>query len=89
MDGRKFLERIAAALGIAGLFVVLPFYISSGLAAPLWAIVLLLAFWLTLLVLAIRWFTLRPWWILGFPFLAAAVWFLTITLGEQVLGWQA
>ena len=89
MDGRRILERVVATLGVLGLFGVLPFYVASGLAAPLWAVVLLLAFWLVLLVAAIRWFTLRPWWILAMPVVAAAVWWLTMTLGESLLGWQA
>lgn len=89
MSGRQILERVAAIVGVLGLFAVLPFYLASGLAAPLWAIVVLLAFWLLLLVTAIRWFTRRPWVILAMPFVAAAVWWLTLTVGEQTLGWQA
>ncbi|CAN7405721.1 hypothetical protein [Knoellia sp. LjRoot47] len=89
MDGRRILERVVATLGVLGLFAVLPFYVAAGLAAPMWAIVLLLAFWLVLLVTAIRWFTRWPWPILALPFVAAGVWWLTLTLGESLLGWQA
>lgn len=89
VDRQHLLERAAATLGVLGLFAVLPFYIASGLAAPLWAIVLLMAFWLALLATAIRWFTRFPWPILAMPFVAAAVWWLTMTLGESLLGWQA
>lgn len=89
MESRTVLERVAASVGMLGLFAVLPFYISSGLAAPLWAIIVLLAFWLLLMVTGIRWFTTRPWLVLLFPVVAFAVWFAAITLGEQVLGWQA
>ena len=89
MDNRRILERVVATLGVLGLFAVLPFFVASGLAAPLWAVALLLAFWLALLVTAIRQFTRHPWPILAMPFVAAAVWWLTMTLGESVLGWQA
>jgi hypothetical protein len=89
MDGRRILERAASTLGVLGLFAVLPFYVASGLAAPFWAIILLLAFWLALLTTAIRWFTRYPWPILAMPLVAAAVWWVTMTLGESVLGWQA
>ena len=89
MDNRRILERVVATLGVLGLLGVLPFYVASGLAAPLWAVVLLLALWLALLVLAIRSFTRRPWLVLALPFVAAAVWWLTMTLGESLLGWQA
>lgn len=89
MDGRVLLERAVATVGVVGLLVTLPFYLASGLAAPLWAIVVLMIFWLVLLITAFRWFTSRPWLVLLIPFLAVAVWFGAMTLGEQVLGWQA
>ncbi len=89
MDRQRILERAPAILGILGLFAILPFSLASGLVAPLWAIVGLMAFWITLLVTGIRWFTKRPWVVLAIPFIAAAMWWLTITVGEQALGWQA
>lgn len=89
MDVRTVVPRIVAGLGVVGLLAVLPFYVSSGLVAPLWAIVLLLLFWAGLLVCAVRWFTRRPWVVLVLPFVALAVWWGSLTLGEQLLGWQA
>ena len=89
MDRQRILERTAATLGILGLFAMLPFYLASGLVAPLWAIVVLMAFWLLLLASAIRWFTTRSWLVLVLPLVAAAVWWLALTVGEQSLGWQA
>ncbi|EAP99422.1 hypothetical protein JNB_04600 [Janibacter sp. HTCC2649] len=89
MDGRRLLERVVATLGVLGLVAALPFYVSSGLVAPLWAIVVLLLIWAVLAVCSVRWFTRRPWVVLLLPFIAAAVWFATITFGEQVLDWQA
>lgn len=89
MDGRRLLQRSASTVGVLGLFAVLPFYAAAGLSAPLYAVALLLAFWLALLTTAIRWFTRWPWAILAMPFAAAAVWWLTMTLGESFLGWQA
>lgn len=81
--------RIAAVLGVLGLVAVLPFYLASGLVAPVWAIGLLWAVWLALAVMAVRWFTRRPWVVLVLPLLAVAIWWTAITLGEQALGWQA
>lgn len=89
MDGRRVLERVVATLGVLGLIGVLPFYVLSGLVAPLWAIVLLLLVWAALAVCSVRWFARRPWVVLVLPLVAAAVWFATIILGEQLLGWQA
>ena len=51
---------------------MLPFYLSSGLVAPLWAIILLLLFWAALAVCAFRWFTRRPWVVLALPVAARA-----------------
>lgn len=89
MDGRRLAERVAATLGVLGLLAVLPFFVASGLAAPFWAVVVLLAVWLLLLVVAIRSFSRSPWLVLVLPVVAAAIWWLTMTLGESVLGWQA
>ena len=89
MDRRTVVERLAAGLGVLGLLAVLPFYIASGLAAPLWAIILLLLFWAALLVCAIRWLTRRPWVVLALPLVAFAVWWGSLMLGERLLGWQA
>lgn len=89
MDGRQILERVVATLGVLGLVAALPIYVSSGLVAPLWAIVVLLLVWAALAVCSVRWFTRRPWVVLLLPFIAAVVWFAALTLGEQVLGWQA
>ncbi|WP_353953472.1 hypothetical protein V6K52_08665 [Knoellia sp. S7-12] len=89
MDGRRVLERVVATVGVLGLIAALPFYVASGLAAPLWAIVLLLLFWAALAVVSVRWFTRRPWVVLLLPLVAGGVWIATLTIGEQLLGWQA
>ncbi len=89
MDAHTIIRRVAALVGVLGLLAAAPFYIASGLVAPLWAILLLWVFWIALAVLALRWFTSRPWVVLVLPIVAAAVWWLTLTLGEQLLDWQA
>ncbi len=89
MAQRQLLDRIVATLGVLGLLAVLPFYLASGLVAPLWAIVVLLMVWLGFALVALRSFRSRPWLVLVLPVAAAAVWWLAITLGEKALGWQA
>jgi len=89
MESRRVPERVAASVGALGLLAVLPFYVSSGLVAPLWAVVLVPLFWAALAVCAFRWFTRRPWVVLVLPMVAVAIWFLALTLGERLLGWQA
>jgi hypothetical protein len=86
--GRRLGAGIAAAFaallhGIVGIF-----YLGSGLVAPAWAVVALVAFWVALAVLIWRGRTRGP-VVLAIPFVAAALWWLAITLGESFLGWTA
>ena len=64
-------------------------YLVSGLVAPGWAVVGLLTIWVALLVVAIRVWRSRPLIVLGIPFLAMAIWFVTLFLGERLLDWTA
>lgn len=76
---------VAAVLHLA----VLPFYAASGLVAPGWAVVLLLVAWALLagaLVLVARRHGAPA---LLVPAVAFALWFLALTVGEQLLGWTA
>jgi hypothetical protein len=80
---------VAAWVGIA-VHLVLGFgYAFTGLLAPRWAVGLLWVIWILLLVTAVTLRRRRPWWTAAVPFVTAALWFLTITLGEKLLGWTA
>jgi len=64
-------------------------YAASGLVAPWWAVVLLLLLWLSLFVVACRWWTPHP---KRLPFLAVAavvLWFAVVTAGAAWLDWTA
>lgn len=89
MSGSTVLQRVVATVGVLGLLATLPFYLASGLVAPLWAIVVLWLIWLSLGLVALQWFTRRPWVVLVLPLVAFGIWWLVITLGEQALGWTA
>lgn len=80
-------RRVASWLGLLGHLAVLPYYLASGLVAPLWAIVLLLLAWLGLLALAVLAVRARSAWALLIPVAALAVWWAGITAGELFLGW--
>jgi hypothetical protein len=80
---------IARWAGLVLLGVVGWFYLSSGLVAPAWAVVLLLAVWVGLLVLAMRLWRSRPWAVLVIPFVAVLIWVVALLLGQELLGWTA
>jgi hypothetical protein len=77
-------------LGLAALLVTLIFYASSGLLAPAWAVAMLLAIWLVLLVVAIQLLRARrPLLVLPIPVAAWLIWFGVLSVGENWLGWTA
>lgn len=80
---------VVAGLGVALLVAALPFYLASGLMAPLWAIGVLLLIWVVLFALACRWFRRHPYRVIILPVVAAAVWFGGMTAGELLLDWTA
>ena len=81
-------EYVVAGLGVLLLVGMLPFFLASGLMAPMWAVVGLLLVWLVLITMAVRWFRSRPYVVLALPFVAAAVWFGAMYAGEAFLGWS-
>lgn len=82
--------RIAAAVvaGIA-MLVVGFFYLASGLVAPGWALILLWIVWLGLAWYGVMLARAGSYLVLAIPVVAAVIWYGALTLGEQVLGWQA
>jgi hypothetical protein len=80
---------VVAVLAALLHLVVGYFYLAGGLVIPgyvllpLWAVWVLLAWWLV--SLARR----RSWWTPLAPVAAAVLFLVVITVGEQVLGWTA
>jgi hypothetical protein len=72
--------------GVLHLLALWP-YLVSGLAAPGWAVLSLLVLWALLGVVAVA--VHRRWGALAalVPLAAVGLWFLALTLGEQLLGW--
>ncbi|PKH41019.1 hypothetical protein CXG46_11255 [Nocardioides alpinus] len=58
-----------------------------AVAAPWWAIALLVVLWLAALVLAIGWFTARPKAVALVPVVLALVWLAAVLGGARYLGW--
>ena len=79
---------VAGLSGVAHL-VVGVFYLSSGLVAPLWAIAVLLVWWVLLAVQLSRLALRGSWWTPAVPVVAFATWYVVLTAGERLLGWTA
>jgi membrane protein DedA with SNARE-associated domain len=83
---RRVLESVVTVIAGLAMIPVGFFLISSGLVAPLWAILLLLIAWAAGIWIMWR---LPAWWRPVVPVALLAFWFLFISFGEAVLGWQA
>jgi hypothetical protein len=82
----------AVIAGVTGglLHLFLGFFVlASGLLAPWWAVLLLVATWGALWVPIWRWRRDHPFRTMLVPFAMAAVWWATITAGDTWFGWTA
>lgn len=81
---------ILGGLALTALVAMAPFFLASGLVAPIWASLLLIVLWLALIGTGIVLLSRRrPLWVLPLPLLAALIWLGAMTLGERLLGWSA
>jgi hypothetical protein len=76
-------------VGLVGMVAAFFPYATSGLVAPVWAVVLLMLVWLALFVVTCRWFMPHPKRTLVMPVVAFAFWFGAITAGAFLLDWTA
>lgn len=76
---------VAAVLQLGVGFITL----TSGLVAPLWAIVLLALVWFAAVAVIVRLARTRPLLTLAVPVANAAVWLGTLWFGDVALGWTA
>jgi hypothetical protein len=80
---------VVAALSAAAHLVMGVFYLSSGLVAPVWAIAVLLIWWVLLAVQLSRLALRGSWWTPAVPVVAFVTWYLVLTAGERLLDWIA
>jgi hypothetical protein len=76
-------------VGMAGMACAFFLYAASGLVAPLWAVVALLVVWCLLLLVACAWWTPHPRRVPAVAVVAIAFWFVAVTAGAALLGWNA
>jgi hypothetical protein len=74
--------------GVLHLFMGV-FVAASGLLAPWWAVVLLVAIWGALWIPILRWRRPHPFRAMFVPFVMAAIWWASITAGDTWFGWTA
>ncbi|MGQ1838264.1 hypothetical protein ACT4S2_07370 [Kocuria turfanensis] len=85
--GRQLGFVLAVVVAAAAHLVAGYFYLASGLMAPLWAVVLLLVWWVVLTVVGVRLVQRRSYLVLLVPVVAVVTWFALMWFGGQVLGW--
>lgn len=83
-----WLWRVAAGISMVVLLAMGLVLAPIGLAAPLWALLVLMGFWLTLVVVGLVWFHRKPGLVVALPLFASVAWLLLIVVGEG-LGWTA
>lgn len=84
---RRVVPHVLAAIALAAMLALAPFFLASGLMAPGWAVVTFVVIWLALFVLGCVWIRRRPLRVIPLPFVAAAVWFGGMNAGGAWLGW--
>jgi hypothetical protein len=88
-DGRTKVSYVLAAVALAVMVALAPFYFASGLMAPGWAVGVLIVIWIALFVLGCLWIRRKPLWVIALPFVAAAIWLGGMSAGGAWLGWTA
>ena len=86
-DTRTTVKYVLAALALAAMIALAPFFFASGLMAPGWAVALFIVIWLALFVVGCLWIRRKPLWVIPLPFVAAAVWLGGMSAGGAWLGW--
>ena len=85
----SILSYLVGGLALAVLAAMSILFFAAGLMAPLWAVIVFSAIWLTLFVLGCLWIRRHPVRVVILPVIAALIWFGGMTAGEQLLGWTA
>lgn len=85
----RHVPNVAGWVGLVLMLVPLYWFIASGLMAPLWAILVLLALWAVGLIWGLRQRRRYPWAVLALPFALMIFWIGFISAGGAWLGWTA
>lgn len=84
------LPRVLGGIGLVLLCTYVAFhYLMTGLLAPMAATIVMFLVWCGFLAGAVVLYRRRPGWVLAVPFVAMAVWYAVLGLGDAYLGWTA
>ena len=83
------LPTVAAAAAAVAHLAVGYVYLVSGLVAPFWAVLALLAWWCVLAVAGVLLWRRRRYLVLIVPAVALVTWIALLWFGGEVLGWTA
>ena len=75
---------VGLVLVVSSLFL----YAFSGLLAPLWAVLVLLATWFVMFVLVFVWWSAHPGRVVALGVISFAWWFVVIVAGGLLLDWS-
>lgn len=87
--GRRLRAAAVAVAVVAQAITLVPFIVASGLVAPLWATIALVAAWVAAAAILALLARARPLATPLVPLGSLAVWWLALTAGERLLGWTA
>jgi hypothetical protein len=86
-DTRTTVKYVLAALALAAMIALAPFFFAAGLMAPGWAVAVFIVIWLALFVVGCLWVRRKPLWVIPLPFVAAVIWLGGMSAGGAWLGW--
>jgi hypothetical protein len=78
---------VLGGIALAGLLAMSILFFTTGLMAPLWAIVGFIAIWAILFLLGCLWIRRHPWRVVLLPAIAAVILFGGLRAGAALLGW--
>jgi len=83
------MRTLAVIVGIVGHLLALVWFAASGLVAPAWAVVVLLAVWVVLAIGLWRLARRKSGWAIAIPVIDAAFWLAFIQAGSALFDWTA
>jgi hypothetical protein len=82
------LDKATTTLGFVLHLALAPIFLTMGLVVPAWFVVVLLALWVLMMIVAIR-FRANERYLVVAPFVAVFLLIVIISIGENAFDWTA